>query len=39
MGLCALYCGIIYNDFMSLTWNLFGSCFENVPDSEETVYI
>ena len=24
---------------MSLTWNLFGSCFENVPDSEETVYI
>ncbi|CAD8156140.1 unnamed protein product [Paramecium pentaurelia] len=39
MGICALYCGIIYNDFMSLTWNIFGSCFENVPDSEETVYI
>lgn len=39
MGLCAVYCGIIYNDFMSLTWNFFGSCFEAVPESTETTWI
>ena len=30
MGICAFYCGFIYNDFMSLTFNLFGSCFKEV---------
>lgn len=39
MGLCATYCGLIYNDFMSLTWNLFGSCFKEIEGSEETELI
>lgn len=39
MGICAFYCGFIYNDFMSLPWNLFGSCFKNVEGSLETEWI
>jgi len=27
MGFFAMYCGLCYNDFLSLTLNLFGSCF------------
>lgn len=27
MGMFATYCGLIYNDFMSLPLNLFGSCY------------
>ena len=27
MGFFALYCGFIYNDFMGLGLNLFGSCY------------
>ena len=27
MGLFACYCGLVYNDFMSIPWNLFGSCY------------
>ena len=27
MGFFALYCGIIYNDFASLRFDLFGTCY------------
>ena len=27
MGICAVYCGLIYNDFFSLTFNFFGSAY------------
>lgn len=28
MGFFAAYCGLMYNDLMSLPLNLFGSCYE-----------
>lgn len=30
-GFFALYCGLIYNDFMAIPFNLFGTCYEEVP--------
>lgn len=29
MGFFALFCGFMYNDFLSLPLNIFGSCYEN----------
>lgn len=33
MGFFALYAGLIYNDFLSLNLNLFGSCYTIVPNA------
>jgi V-type H+-transporting ATPase subunit a len=38
MGFYALFCGLIYNDMMSLPLNLFGSCYESVEGSTEVIY-
>ena len=44
MGFFACFCGLVYNDFLSIPWNLFGSCYtrsdENrfVRDSEDCTY-
>lgn len=34
LGLFACYCGLIYNDFLSIPWNLFGSCFNRTEDNQ-----
>jgi len=45
-GFFAFYCGFIYNDFMAMPWNLFGSCYDNhgvkggelVPKTNDCTY-
>lgn len=34
LGFFAFYCGFIYNDFLALPTNLFGSCYENEINQE-----
>lgn len=36
MGFFGCYAGLIYNDFLSMPWNLFGSCFEKVEGTHNT---
>lgn len=35
MGIFATYAGFIYNDFLSLPWNLFGSCWTHNHENPE----
>lgn len=39
MGLMATYTGFIYNDFLSLPNNLFGTCWERNPDTSSRVIL
>lgn len=40
MGLFALYCGLTYNEFLAIPWNLWGSCYTRnggmIVDKEES---
>ena len=31
MGFFATYCGVIYNDMMSVPLDMFGTCYTNIP--------
>ncbi len=39
LGIYATYCGLIYNDMMSIPLNLFGSCFVNKPGKREQIEV
>ena len=34
MGFFAVYCGWVYNDFLGMNLNIFGSCYD-APDVKE----
>lgn len=36
MGFFGFYSGLIYNDFLSMPLNLFGTCFEKVEGTNNT---
>jgi V-type H+-transporting ATPase subunit a len=36
MGFFAFYCGWVYNDFLGMSVNIFGSCYESKPAIDET---
>ena len=41
MGSMSMFCGLIYNDFMAIPLNLFGSCFDTKTGkalSKECIY-
>lgn len=34
MGFFAFYCGFLYNDFMAISLNFFGSCYDPITANE-----
>ena len=36
-GFFAFYCGLIYNDFMAIPLNIFGTCYKRLPDDSKFV--
>jgi len=39
MGFMALYCGFIYNDFLSMPWNLFGTCWHRKEEGGHETFL
>jgi V-type H+-transporting ATPase subunit a len=37
MACCSIFCGSLYNEFFSLPFNLFGSCYKDVKVGEKWV--
>jgi len=36
MGFFAFYCGWVYNDFLGMSLNIFGSCYDVLEVSKDT---
>jgi len=39
MGMNAFFCGIIYNDFLALSVNMFGSCYPVEEYNHDTLIV